>query len=293
MQLIRPSDIIQRDIIKTIGCRPWGAIVMFVIVACPIYSVREAISSSGMRWLGDFSWWGWVLLSPVIAMVVGLWLLVFSAMKGTVVASFRSTNWVMTVALNGVYIQYRSHLNYHFPGDVPTVVFVPFSEIDAVQRTRHTSMGCDSKGHKQKQTKSYLDIHLKEIDAEPLKQAVHRESAMKPQKKGFSSMRFNHVPVRVVDSDVIRIEWRGKRMVEAFKRYIDVRPARRTGIGHDVKPPGVDEQITELVENGDTIGATRMVRGAYGMSLTEARQFVGELQTQHPQPVEEEVASTP
>ena len=81
-------------------------------------------------------------------------------------------------------------------------------------------------------------------------------------------------------------------MVEAFKRYIDVRPARRTGIGHDVKPADADEQITELVENGDTIGATRMVRSEYGMALTEARQFVGELQSKSARPVEEEAGNT-
>lgn len=291
VNLLRSNEIEQRDIVKTIGSRPWGPIIMFAIVACPVYFVVDAISTSGMKWLADLTWWGWALASPVLAVVVGLWFLIISGSRSTVLACFRSTNWVIKVALTGVYVQFRSHLNYHFPGDDATVVFVPFSEIDAVQRTRHGSIRFDSSGNKQEETTSYLDIHLKGVDIEPLKRAVARESAMKPQKKGFSSMRFNHVPVRVVDGQAIRIEWRGNRMIEALKRYVDVRPARRTGIGHEAKPPGVDEQITELVEKGDTIGAARMVRCEYGMSLTEARTFVDELQDPKTQPIEEEVAS--
>jgi len=46
-----------------------------------------------------------------------------------VTARFHSSNWLVRMNETGIYVQYRSYLNYQLPTDDPSVVFLSFGEI--------------------------------------------------------------------------------------------------------------------------------------------------------------------
>src|SRR5436305_11271268 len=44
-------------------------------------------------------------------------------------ARFRASNWLVRETDNGLYVHFRSYLNYHFSADNTTVAFIPYREI--------------------------------------------------------------------------------------------------------------------------------------------------------------------
>ncbi len=183
----------------------------------------------------------------------------------------------MKVTFEGLYLKFRSYLNYHFPEEGPTVVHLPWREIAAAQKTVDRTPSTGHRGQSETQVGRYLDLHLEHTDTEALRQAVAQEAARKAPKKGRSSSRFHHNPGQVPEPGVVRVEWRGRRMLRALRRYVAVRPARRTGHGCDAAGEDLDTQIIKLIEQGRRMPAIRTVRRRYGMSLTQATEFVDDL----------------
>ncbi len=288
MELIKANEIAGGTVLRSFGHKPLGAFVVLVVVmACPGLPIVLAMADELPRWVYDLPWWGWVLGSPILLITFLLWLLLVSSMWSATMACFRSSNWVMKVTLSGVYLKFRSYLNFHFPEEAPTVVFVPFGELEAARKTVERIAVPDARGRTVVRIKNYLDLHLRGVDTAPLDQAVAEETARKPPKRGISSSRFHDVPVRVPTPDVIRVEWRGGSMLKVLKPHIAIRPTLRIGHGYDQPSKDADDRITELVEQGDPMGATRLARRSYGMSLTEAQAFVSDLTNQLAHPADE------
>lgn len=59
------------------------------------------------------------------AAAIGLFL---ALMHRFITACFRPSNWLVRMNEMGVFIQFRSYLNYHLPAEDKTVVFIPFHE---------------------------------------------------------------------------------------------------------------------------------------------------------------------
>lgn len=229
--------------------------------------------------VGDLPWWGWVAASPFLLGGLLLWLLVVSMAWRATGACFRRSNWVMKMTSDGLYLQIRSYLNHHFPEEGPTVVYVPFNQIEAVQKTIHYSKVPNSQGRREVTARRYLDLWVGDADTEALRTAVLEETARKPPMKLRCSGRFHHVPVRVPEPGLIRVEWRGRGMLAALRHRADLLPTRRTGHGHsDTDRQKLQEdEIVSLAEQGCTIDAVKLARERYNLSLTDARQFVDEL----------------
>ncbi len=293
MKLISIGDLPHGGVAKSFGYRPWGALIMLAMVlacpAVPVVLVVEKVDIFG----GGMPWWGWVLASPIGLVGLVIWVVVLGASWQAVGACFRRSNWVMRVAFEGLYLQFRSYLNHHFPEEGPTVVHLPWGDIAAVQRTVHRTLSVGNRGRSEMKMASYLDLHLTHTDTEPLRQAVAQEAARKPPKKGRTSSRFHHVPVQVPEPGVVRVEWRGRGMIKALQNRVPIRPRRRTGCGCGDSPGGddVDGQIIDLIEQGRRMAAIRTVRHRYRMSLTEARDFVDDLVQGQAQRAEESSVS--
>src|SRR5690242_2066751 len=60
----------------------------------------------------------------------GSFLLLFVLLtRRFVTARFHPSNWLVRMNDIGIYIQYRSYLNYEFPAEDPSVTFLSFGEI--------------------------------------------------------------------------------------------------------------------------------------------------------------------
>lgn len=99
-------------------------------------------------------------------------------------------------------------------------------------------------------------------------------------------MRFHHVPVQVPQPGVVRVQWRGRKVLKVLQSHVTIRPKRHTGHGHDdssaadnraAASDDREDQIIKLIEQGDRISAIRTARELYGTTLTEAHAFVDEL----------------
>src|SRR5262249_20988645 len=68
-------------------------------------------------------------LSYYMAALAGLSLLLG---RSYIAARFRATNWLVRLNGQGVWIKFRSYLNYKLPDTDPTIVFIGYSEIRSV-----------------------------------------------------------------------------------------------------------------------------------------------------------------
>src|ERR1700730_2410999 len=53
-----------------------------------------------------------------------------------VTARFHPSNWLVRANETGLFVQYRSYLNYQLPADEPSVVFISYGEIAAARLIR-------------------------------------------------------------------------------------------------------------------------------------------------------------
>lgn len=298
MKLISIHDVPQKGEERRFGHRPWGAFVMFAIVlAVPFIPLGLG---DGYRDLfdGSLPWWLWLVAAPIAFLAFLIWLVVLNGLWRSATACFRRSNWVLKMTFEGVYLQFRSYLNHHFPDEGPTVVFLSWSDIAAVQKTINHTKEIDSEGDSRIVAKRYLDLHLKHSDTDELSRAINVEKTRRPAGEGRSKMRFHHAPVLVPEPGLIRVEWRGNRMLKALRSHLTVRPTRRTGEGYDVDSTrdDWDAHILKLIEEGQHMPAIRTVRRHYGMSLKQARAFVDDLaqgrsQSSDESPVPEKVGA--
>ncbi len=68
--------------------------------------------------------------------VSGVLLLSVFLMRRFLLARLRPSNWLARIRNDGLFIQFRSYLNYHLPADDLTVVFIPYQEIRSARLVR-------------------------------------------------------------------------------------------------------------------------------------------------------------
>ena len=203
----------------------------------------------------------------------------------------RTTNWLMQIAPDGLWINLRSYQNCDFE-PAATVLFVPYQEIASVgahtvKRSEHSSRGVSV------WTDRYLDVRL----VQPAPDEVGAEIAEERRRVtasvhlgGFVTARGrnNHVPVWLPSEDVLRLAWRTRtdfigpslkktlRALEANCRVGDPSVDAVAGVDK-LTSDDVDRMIIECVETGDTFGAVELLREKRGFSLDNAKKFIDEL----------------
>ena len=211
-------------------------------------------------------------------------------------ANFRKAlspaNWILAVGPGRVLVKFRSYLNARFPAADPQVVLLDPSEIAFGRMTKQRIKAPGRRGRNETSFHTFLDLRVHSVDLTPLKERIKYERILKPQAMGrHTSAKAQHYPVSVAGADTIRIEWRSPRDIVtpgirkalgALKgQGIAVEPPSREVI--DLTEQGrrglekAEDKILYLAERGNLMAATRLARRAYGLGLTEARQFVEDL----------------
>jgi hypothetical protein len=121
MRLLRDADVVGRDGDLVFRHSPGRAL----LVACATGAVSGGLIVFGWR---ERSWIAYYIAAVLL---VGLFVL-----RWLVLARFRASNWLVRVSANGVFVQLRSYLNYHFPSEDLTVAFIPYPEIRSVRLIR-------------------------------------------------------------------------------------------------------------------------------------------------------------
>jgi len=227
-------------------------------------------------------------LGYLFAAFLLLFVLMFRKM---VTARFHPSNWLVRMNETGIYLQYRSYLNYDFPADDPSVIFLSLGEIASAHLVKERVETPDpaKNGATQTQFLSYIDLELSG-DTKALADALQNERGESaPLKKrwygGTSSTLYRDYPVTLTTPTTLRIHWDVVPRAHAFLNAL--RPYTVIGDTVHLKQDFTrmktlsreeqEKQLRDLVARGQNITAVAAARKLYGCSLGEAKQMVDSL----------------
>jgi len=236
---------------------------------------------------------GWRLRSVVAYYLAGVLFLGVVVLQTFVLARFRPSNWFVRSNDEGLFVQFRSYLNYRFPIEDLTVVFIPYHEILSARLVlgRRTIPDGETKsGVLQKFRMVELDLTG---DVAPLATAIADELARcgpEWRQRGGWATRYRHHPARIVSPATLQLEWdvvpRCEVLLDVLRRYSTITPAVEQSQDY-VNLDGLSRQeqekrMLELVDVGKTLAAVSVARQLYSYDLTQARAFVENLRSKQP-----------
>jgi hypothetical protein len=209
-------------------------------------------------------------------------------LKRFVTARFRPSNWLVRMNDTGLFIQFRSYLNYHLPAEDLTVVFLSFNEIPSARLVRERARVSDLRGGTATQIRRYIELELGE-DIQPLAKVLQAEMVEKaPSEKrwyGSSSTLYEDHPVRMSSPPFLQLRWqavpRAQKFLDALRPYTTIADPVSTSEDfvhlQALSREEQDKRLRDLKERGESIAAIYMARKLYGCGLAQARSIVENL----------------
>jgi hypothetical protein len=267
------------------------------------------IGSAVLLWQQGFPWFAWGGGAVLAALLVP-WLL-YDAL-----AKFRSTNWLLRLGPDGLWINLRSYKNRHLP-EAATVLHLPYEEIASARRHIDT---WTTPAHPSATTPTHWKLESLELSLAgfatkkgtgPLGAAENRGESVVPkgpvpfvvakpsgatteiakallnERDRRGGVKGKHQAVTVPTVGVVRIAWRGhgndvvprlSRVLDELSRSVKVEEPTRTDRPHWLKlsDAELDELVAQLVRSGDDLEAGQLLIRRRGCSATEAHKLVEE-----------------
>lgn len=268
MQLMRLAEVptSQRD--RVFRHSPARALWVGVGIVC---------ASAGLVMLG------WYQGSGLTYYVAGALLVSLLVMHKFILARFQPSNWLARMNDEGLFLQFRSYLNHHFPEQDLTVAFIPYREIRTarqVDERRETPYRDLDQPLAEKSTQRHRRLVEFELagDATSLEKALVDERAKHPP----NATLYKDYPVRLSSPTCVQVVWNvipgAEVFLDALRQYTNIAaPAEKSQDYVHLEKQSREEQekrLLELVEAGRTIDAIYIARKLYFYDLTQARAFV-------------------
>lgn len=220
----------------------------------------------------------------------GAILLLLFLLRRFVTARFHPSNWLVRMRNDGLYIHFRSYLNDHLSAEDPTVVFLPYEAIRSARLVREKVETPDPARNNtvDTQTLRWVEFELA-IDPAPLATALATEcarpAAMVKHWYGESSTLYRDYPILMQSPPFLRVKWqvvpRASVFLSALQGRVEIAPSvniaadfsNLKGLPRDQQ----EQRLRDLDQRGHTIDAVYMATQLYGLNLTQATSFVGEL----------------
>jgi hypothetical protein len=276
MQLLRAHELPIEHTNLIARYSPLRAIVG--VVAAGVVALALFVAAS--RGLGP----GYYLAAVVIGGLV--------LARRPILARFRTSNWLARVSGRGLYLQLRSHLNYHFPVGHRTVVFSPYTEIRFARAVRERRTLPDPESHSVltglTQVRWLIVLELV-ADSRPLAEALRDEvSRAAPREQrfyGWTGTKYQHYPVTLPAPERVEIEWRvtpsAESFLEALRDRVTVEATEDRATNYlrleTLSRAEQETKLLELAATGQTMAAIRLARLIYAFDLIEAKEFVAGL----------------
>ncbi|MGE5215510.1 MAG: hypothetical protein ACM3SP_00745 [Chloroflexota bacterium] len=211
--------------------------------------------------------------------------------QNSITARFRPSNWLLRMTDDGLFVKFRSYMNFHFPDQDPTVAFIAYSEIRSAkyvkERQELPSQDGRARGTPSVRTRRFVDLELAGNSvalASALANETRRVVARSNQGGAAVSTRYQHFPVGLSDRH-FKIEWdvvpSADVLLDALTRHTLVEaPGESTKDFTHLETLDRNEQearLLELAKSGDIIGAVALARKLYTYDLTTAKAFVESL----------------
>jgi hypothetical protein len=230
----------------------------------------------------------WLQRSWIAGYVAIVLLLILLVTRRMITARLRPSNWLARMGDEGLFLQFRSYLNFRFPAEDVTVAFIPFRDIRSARSVRRTRQTPDESTRGWQTKVSWLvDLELSG-DLTPLAQALAEERG----KAAPGAATWRHYPVRVVAPTRLQVEWDvvpgAAEFLEALRPHTEI--ASPIELDEDfvrmahLSRPEQELRLRALAESGETITAVKVARQLYSLDLVQAREFVKELMRGGPMP---------
>lgn len=275
MRLLNAEQIQPEEVLRTFRHSRLGPLILCVVFTAPLAALIWKWADVA-RLASELPWPSWIVLGPIAVIGAAIGWLCMSAARAVLSASFLPSNWLVRTTRDGVYLHLRSFQNHHFPLDVPTVAFLPFSEIANACRVTE-SFEAGPRDDRSRTQKRWLALTLAGVDTEPISAwltAERTRPAPMTRMLGIrSSTRFQHAPVIVPRHGVVYVEWMGRALLRAFAEHVSTAEARDTALDAPSGRP-LEARLEELLARGESIAAVTLAREERKLSLTEARSLV-------------------
>lgn len=246
---------------------------------------------AGASLAGTFFYYAYDEKQPFLYFFAGIASLFLLLMLRMVTARFHPSNWLVRMNETGIYVQYRSYLNYELPPDDPSVFFLSLGEIASARliKERVTTPDPAKQGASQTQFLRYIELELSGETAAlaDALNAEHGEEA--PMKKrwygGSSATLYRDYPVNMSGPTSVRIHWGvvpgTHNFLNALRPYaVILDPVSLTPDFTHMKFVSHEEQqkqLRDLVRRGQSITAIYAAQKLYGGSLADAKRIVESL----------------
>lgn len=237
-------------------------------------------------WYVGAPWPAWVGCSLVALLVVP------SILDG-IRALYRSENWILALESAGVWINLRSYLNWHFP-DAETALFVPYSEIATIRRYKMSYFVPSSEAAASQSRCSLFEIELNHSHTETIAKLLREERQRQTPRRRFLFLTIGYkvkdYPVTLPDPDKLHVTWRFyvtpslEQVIDHLAQHVQVGDSVRQDFDdwRNLSDDEADELVRLLVESGDEIAATKLLRRRQKMSATEAKHFIDQMLSETP-----------
>jgi len=272
MRLLRLSEV-ETSPSDRIFCYSQARVMVMVFVAlgASVWLVFHAFTTGWKL--------GYYLAASTVAFLVLL--------QRFINARFRPSNWLVRLNDLGVFIQFRSYLNYHLPAEDLTVAFVSYGEIRFARLVREKVTVPDMEGGSGTETRylRYVELELAG-DVAPLAKALEAEITEKaPMQKrwyGRSSTLYQDHPVRMQSQPFLQLRWqvvpRTQKFLQALRPYTTITdPVSISQDFTNLQSQTREEQqqrLRDLAQGGESFAAIAMARKLYGCELSEAKEMV-------------------
>lgn len=210
-----------------------------------------------------------------------------------VTARFHPSNWLVRSNETGLYVQYRSYLNYELPPDDFSVLFLSYGEIASARlvRERVTAPDPSQQHGNETQYLHYVELEIPGHTDNVISALGSEQSESAPMKKrwygGSSSTLYRDYPVSMNTPPFLRIHWNvlpgAKDFLETLRPYTVIAdPIHLTEDFTHLQSLNREEQqekLRDLVRRGQVINAVYIARQLYGCGLAEAKQMIDALQS--------------
>ena len=196
--------------------------------------------------------------------------------------SLAQDNWILLIKPNQIFVKFRSYLNSHYHKEDPQVVSFQPDEIEYARITKQKMINFGKRNSKTLSFHSFLDLCIMKQDLSPLKQQITYERNIK-----IKSVSSAHYPVSIAEEHIVRIEWRShhdyvtpglkKALAALSAEGIRIESLNKETVDLTITPTdknAMETKILRLAEQGENIAAIRLTRKVYGLSLSEAKNFV-------------------
>ncbi len=219
--------------------------------------------------------------------VAGVLCISLLLLPGYITARFRPTNWLVRMRPEGLFIKFRSYLNFRLPDVDTAIVFIPYPEIRSARQVCESNTVSDTSGERSVRTRRFVELEL-DGDLTLLTKALKKElGTPAPREKhwyGTTSTLYRHYPATLTSSQFLRIEWSVVPKAAAF--FDAIRPYTTISdpvvISEDfiklehLTRTQQEQRLRELDARGETIAAVYLARRLFGCSLSDAKALVEE-----------------